>query len=241
MTKFHGESEKWFKMPTLFHLSPEIHSYLVLLFPNLADFDPYENAFHLLALLGMFLSLLGLLWNRFANFPVFFALWVTYLSIVNVGQTFMSFQWDILVIESGFLMALYVPRHGKHKNEGAIDEIAMTCRELLRWLAFRLMYGSGVTKIFANCPAWWSYSALHHHFETQPIPHYLGWLAHQLPDLVKRHLTAEALFIEVFMALAMIVPLKPVRTIGALGNIGLQVGILLTGNYTYFNFLTICL
>ncbi|HSL37858.1 MAG TPA: lipase maturation factor family protein, partial [Arthrobacter sp.] len=35
----------------------------------------------------------------------FLALWLLYMSIVNVGQTFYGFGWEMLLLEAGFIVA----------------------------------------------------------------------------------------------------------------------------------------
>ena len=52
---------------------------------------------------------------------------------------------------------------------------------LLRWLLFRLMFESGCVKLLSSDPSWWNLTALRVHYETQPLPTWIGWHAHQLP------------------------------------------------------------
>ena len=148
----------------------------------------------------------------------------------------MSFQWDILLLETGFLAIFFAPMW--HSNIYHVSPSTSVARELLRWLGFRLMVGSGLVKLLSRCPTWWTPSALHFHFETQPIPHVGSWYAHQLPDIVKRYGVAITLFSEILLPFLFYSPFREHRILASLGNIVLMILIALTGNYNFFNILT---
>ena len=103
------------------------------------------------------------------------------------------------------------------------------------------MLMSGVVKIQANCPTWQNLTALEFHFATQCLPGPLAWYAHQLHPLILRLSVAATLVIEVPMAFLLIAPFASMRSFGAKLQILLQIMILLTGNYNFFNLLTITL
>lgn len=92
---------------------------------------------------------IGIIWDRkmniFVGFTSYFVLWILYLSIFKIGQTFASFQWDTMLLEVGFLTMFFIPKRRGDKE--SVDEINVVVRELLRWLAFRLYYSSGVLKL----------------------------------------------------------------------------------------------
>jgi hypothetical protein len=111
---------------------------------------------------------------------------------------------------------------------------------LFRALLFRLMFLSGVVKLASGDATWRSLEALKYHYETQPLPTPLAWFMHQLPDAVQRASTAMVLVAELAVPLLFLAP-RRLRAIGAWVTIGFQVLILLTGNYAYFNWLTIAL
>lgn len=121
---------------------------------------------HFLILAGILLSLLifigrpKFLMNSFS----FFILWLLYLSHLSVGDKFMSFQWDILLLEAGFISIFFAPMW--HTSLYEITPTVYLVRELLRWLIFRLMFASGIVKLLSKCNTWWSLTALHYHFET---------------------------------------------------------------------------
>jgi len=151
---------------------------------------------------------------------------VLYLSIVSAGQSFMSFQWDLLLLEAGFLMLF-------------LDGTRMRMW-LVQWLLFRLMFLSGVVKLTSGDPTWRGLTALRYHYETQPLPTPLAWYMHQLPAGFQ---TASVVMVFVAELLAPLLLFAGPRFRPWAGGIivGLQVLIALTGNYTFFNYLTIAL
>jgi hypothetical protein len=154
------------------------------------------------------------------------ALLILYISISTAGQDFWSFQWDILLTEAGFLAIFADASPGR--------------TWLFRWLLFRLTFMSGLVKLLSGDPAWRDLTALSYHYQTQPLPTPIAWYMFQLPMWFQKASTVFVLFVELLVPFLIFAPLKP-RRIGAGLLIGLQVLILLTGNYTFFNLLTIAL
>lgn len=152
-------------------------------------------------------------------------LFVLWLSLFYAGQTFLQFQWDLLLLECGFL-ATFLPTR------------STLIVWLYRWLAFRFMLLGGVVKIASSDPAWDNLTALTYHFETQPLPTTLAWYAHHLSENVLVFFTAATLFIELLLPFFIFLT-RNFRLVAASGFFLLQTAIILTGNYNYFNLLTI--
>ena len=148
-----------------------------------------------------------------------------YLSIVVVGQPFMSFQWDALLLEAGFL-ALFA---------GA-PWLVWTYRLLL----FRLMFESGLVKLASGDPNWRNLHALRFHFMTQPLPNPIAYYMYRAPNWLLDSLTALTLAMELAAPFLLFASRKW-RIGGVAALISLQVGILLTGNYAFFNLLALAL
>jgi predicted DCC family thiol-disulfide oxidoreductase YuxK len=171
------------------------------------------------------LLLLGTLkggWERL----LLICLYILYLSFSTAGQDFLSFQWDSLLLETGFL-AIFL---------GNSRFVIL----LFRWLLFRLMFLSGVVKLTSHDPVWRDFTAIAFHYMTQPLPTPLAWYMYQLPVGFQRFSTAATLFIELAIPFLFFAP-RPWRFAGAALALFLQVLIFLTGNYTFFNLLTISL
>lgn len=148
-------------------------------------------------------------------------LYILYLSLIYAGQDFMTFQWDILLVEAGFLGLLlsFAPRPGIL---------------LLRWLAFRFVFLSGVVKIASGDAAWRDLSALSYHFLTQPLPTPIAWYAHHLPAAVLMLMCFATLFIELIAPFFIFLSRRWCFA-AAFCILALQTAILLTGNYNFFN------
>ena len=154
----------------------------------------------------------------------FAVLFIYYLSIVNAGQIFMTYQWDFLLLEAGFLAIFLKP--------------VFTRVFLFRWLLFRLMLESGAVKLLSHDPSWRNLTALAVHYQTQPLPTPIAWYMIQLPLWFQKASTVFVFVVELGLPFLMFGP-RRLKQIAALGTIGLQVLILLTGNYTFFNLLAI--
>ncbi len=173
--------------------------------------------------------------------PALFLLinWVLYLSIINGDQTFLSFQWDILLLETGLLAVFYAPVRFL-PSLSKLSEPPLLVRWMLYWLLFRLMYGSGFVKLASDDVTWQNLTALNFHYFTQPIPTWTSWYAHHLPEWCQAACVLIMFGIE--LALPFLILLRGWGRLTAFwGLVGLQILILCTGNYGFFNFLTIVL
>ncbi len=166
-------------------------------------------------------------------------LWALYLSLVTVGRDFLAFQWDSLLLETGFLAIFFAPWSWRSRL-GRDRPPSRVVLWLLRWLLFRLMFESGAVKLLSDDPAWRHLMALTVHFETQPLPTWIGWYAHQLPVWAQQVSCASVFAIELGAPFLIFAPRRP-RAIAAIVLIAFQTLIALTGNYTFFNVLTIAL
>jgi lipase maturation factor 1 len=171
---------------------------------------------------GICLSVLLLLGVRWRILRI--VLFVLYLSLVTAGQEFMGYQWDALLLEAGFLAILL----------GSSPTVLW----LYRWLLFRLIFLSGAVKLASGDPPWRHLTALPVHYETQPLPTPLAWYMYQLPGWFQRGSVGFVFFVELVVPVLIFAP-RRVRFFATRAIIVLQVLILLTGNYAFFNVLTI--
>ncbi len=206
------------------------------LLPTLSWLNPSDSFIHLLCNGGMALSLLALL--GVAPAPCYLLLWALYLSLANDCRDFLGFQWDGLLLEAGFLAIFFSPF--KLRSRLAWDRCPVFFLFLLHWLLFRLMFSSGMVKLTSGDPTWRNLTALRYHFETQPLPTWIGWYAHQLPDAVKTSMAAIMFFIEIAVPFFIFAP-RRLRLAAFTLLVALQAAIALTGNYAFFNLLTVAL
>ena len=171
----------------------------------------------------------------------FLALWLGYMSIVSIGQTFYGFGWEMLLLEAGFLAAFL----------GSTTEPPPTVVIVLFWwLVFRLEFGAGMIKIRGG-REWRDLTALTYHHETQPMPGPLSRQAHLLPrwfhkgEVVGNHVAQ--LIVPWFLfapLLGLWVPGPVPALIGALAGavvIATQLWLVITGNFAWLNWITIVL
>jgi predicted DCC family thiol-disulfide oxidoreductase YuxK len=175
----------------------------------------------------------------FAPVPCLIFLWANYLSLTVAGQDFYQFQWDNLLLETGFLAIFLAPWQWRTswKNRGTPPRLAHL---LLLWLLFRLMVASAVVKLASGDPSWADGSALDYHYFTQPLPTPLAWFTQQLPSSLQWLSVKAMFFIEVVLPFGLFMP-RRLRVFAVAGLAALQVLIALTGNYGFFNLLTLAL
>jgi hypothetical protein len=158
----------------------------------------------------------------------------------TLGQEFLSFQWDILLLEAGFLAIFHAPPPSVWRIHSAGGQPSAITTFLLRLLAGKLMLLSGVVKLAGGDPTWRDLTALTWHYETTCLPVWTGWYMHQLP--VWFHKVSVVLMFVVELVLPFFVfATRRLRLLAAAGFTGLMGFIGATGNYGFFNLLTVVL
>lgn len=177
---------------------------------------------------------------RSLRFSVSYAcLFMAYRQIFLTHSPWLSFQWDILLLEVLAVAALaspVLPGGGRGSGGGGGPAVW-----LARFLLFKLMLMAGVVKLQSHCPTWLGLTATQYHFATQCLPNKGGWWAHQAPPLVHQAAVALTLVIEVPAPFLLLAPEIQARRLGVALQLALQLGIMLTGNYNFFNILTVVL
>jgi len=171
--------------------------------------------------------------------PCLALLWLIYLSLATVGRDVFGFQWDNLLLEAGFLAIFFAPLKilPNMSRESPPSRIVLW---LLRLLLFKLIFSSGCVKLLSGDPNWRNLTALNFHYQTQPLPTWIGWYANQLPLWFQKFSCAAMFAFEVGAPFLIFAP-RRIRFFGCAVMAALQTLILLTGNYTFFNFLTLTL
>src|SRR5438094_6796199 len=196
------------------------------------------------------------------------ALFALYLSLTIAGQIFFNFQWDVLLLEAGFLSIFFapwrlwprrfsveavVPAANNFHPAGDMPATALATPSrqqeppvsraglfLLKLLLFKLMLMSGVVKLTSGDPSWWNLTALDYHYWSQPLPTLFGWWADKTPEWFKHFSVAFCFVVEIIVPFFIWAP-RRLRLIAAGLLIFLQLAIAITGNYCFFNLLTIAL
>ena len=166
-----------------------------------------------------------------------------YLSLMVVGEPFLSFQWDALLCETLLLSLPFLPLTKFHKL-GDSFRVNLFARYLIVALLAKLMLESGIVKFTSfgtnDENAWRDFTALDYHYWTQPLPHGLSPWIDSLPPWVDQLSLVSTYGVELFLPFLLFFP-GNLRRIAVFGQIILQIAILLSGNYGFFNFLSLCL
>jgi len=203
--------------------------------PSLFWLNSSDTFIMVLAYLGLIFAVLATLGISDAFGPwvsgiFWFCLWLLYLSFVNVGQTFYSFGWETLLLETGFL-AIFL---------GSLDTPPSTLIIwLMRWILFRLMFGAGLIKLRGD-ECWRDLSCMQYHYETQPMPNPLSWYFHQLPHWINKAAVLVTHFSEIVVPFFYFAP-RPFRHWAGLITIIFQGMLILSGNLSWLNYITIVL
>jgi hypothetical protein len=201
--------------------------------PSLFHFWQTDSAFRITAWTGAVLAcaMLAGVPQRLGATAValtWLAMWALYLSFVNAGQTFYGFGWELILLEAGFFAAFL---------GGRATPPSPWLNWIWAWLLFRVMFGAGMIKLRAD-PCWRDLTCLDYYFETQPIPNPLSWHFHWLPPAVHRAGVAFNHVVELIVPFFYFAP-QPLAAIAALLTIAFQLVLILSGNLSWLNWLTI--
>lgn len=217
------------------------------LLPTLCWFNSSDAFLHFLCGSGVLCSLLLIF--GIAPAVLLVVLFVLYLSLTIAGQVFFNFQWDVLLLETGFLSIFFAPwqlwprelllwpRSPPAAGASPVSRVGLF---LLKLLLFKLMLMSGVVKLTSGDDSWWNLTALDYHYWSQPLPTVFGWWADKCPEWFKHFSVAFCLIGEIIVPFFIWAP-RHLRLIAAGLLIFLQFAIAITGNYCFFNLLTIAL
>jgi hypothetical protein len=203
--------------------------------PSLFHFRYSDRLLSVVSLAGVALSAsavagvteAGPLWLSLATWLV---LWALYLSIVNVGQAFYAFGWESMLLEAGFFASFLGP---SHLAPSVVPVL------LLRWMLFRVELGAGLIKL-RHDRCWRNLTCLYFHYETQPLPNPLSWFFHHLPKPLHRFSVLFSHYVQLVVPFGLFAPQPLASVAGGLAIVH-QVLLVLSGNYSWLNWLTIVL
>jgi len=157
-------------------------------------------------------------------------LWMIYLSLVNVGQTFYGFGWETMLAETGFL-AIFLGSSDAHPP--------VVVMWLIVWVLFRTMFGAGMIKLRSD-PCWRNLTCLFYHYETQPLPNPLSWYLHHSPPWTHKTGVLFTHFAQLVVPWFYFAPAPLCYLAGGL-TILFQITLILSGNLSWLNYITIVL
>jgi hypothetical protein len=199
--------------------------------PSLLHFFESDSAVRIISLMGVVLSTIGLFgieWlGPLAVGLCLFILWILYLSLVKAGGLFYGYGWESFLLETGFLSMFL---------GGAGQEVPVILLFLFAWLQFRNMFGAGMIKIRGD-QCWRDLTCMDYHYETQPMPNPMSWFAHYMPKWWHKIEVLGNHFTELIVPFFYFCP-QPVAGDAALLTLGFQAWLMVTGNFSWLNFLT---
>lgn len=194
--------------------------------PTLFWFNSSDFSLQGATLLGCLVSLM--LFIGFKPMWSLISLFALYLSLFHAGQTFLTFQWDTLLLEAGFL-AIFLTYGSSH-----------LLLLMFHWLLFRLRFMSGFSKFASGDASWSNLTTLNYYFETQPLPHVGAWYFHQLPEWMLKGGVLLVFFTELIVPFFIFLP-RRFRLFAAATTIVMQLLIIASSNHNWVNLLTIVL
>ena len=203
--------------------------------PSLFYFAHTDSVFRACAWVGIVLSLFALSslpqrMSPWAAAAVWALLWLLYLSFVNIGQTFYGFGWETLLCEVGFV-TIFAGSSRMTPNLWLIW--------IWRWTLFRLMFGAGLIKLRGDS-CWRDLTCLDYYFQTQPMPNPLSWYFHWMPHGIHVAGVVVNHIVEVVVPFAYFAP-QPVASVAGIVTILFQGVLIVSGNLSWLNWLTVVL
>lgn len=194
-------------------------------------------------------ALMFLCWaGMIASFLLFLNLWprgmlaicfVLFLSFVSAAQDFSSYQSDGMLLEAGFISLFFVPR-GLRPGLSPESRPVRASLFLLQWEWFRIYFESGVVKLLSGDPQWRNFTAMDEYYQNGPLPTWVGWYAQHLPHWFHAATVWATLSLELGIVWMLFLP-RRWRIVCFFIVTPWQIGVILTANYTFLNYLVLSL
>jgi hypothetical protein len=205
--------------PTLFWLSSGSHMVMAVMWLGLiASVAAFCNA-----------------WPRLT----FLVCFVCFLSFVAAAQAFSSYQSDSMLLEAGFLALFFVPR-GLWPGWGIESPTSRASLFLLQWEWFRIYFESGIVKLLSGEIQWRNYTAMDEYYQNGPLPTWIGWYVEHLPHRFHAVTVVATLAMELAVVWMLFLP-RRARFICFCIVTPWEIGVILTANYTFLNYLVLAL
>jgi hypothetical protein len=205
--------------------------------PTLFWFSSGERTMMVVTWLGLIASFTAFcnLWPRFS----FFVCLICFLSFISAAQAFSSYQSDGMLLEAGFLALFFAPR-GFLPGWGIASPPSRASLFLLQWEWFRIYFESGMVKLLSGDVQWRNFTAMDEYYQNGPLPTWIGWYVEHLPHWFHAATVAGTLAMELAVVWMLFLP-RRARLICFFIVTPWEIGVILTANYTFLNYLVLAL
>jgi hypothetical protein len=205
--------------------------------PTLFWISSGTHAMMAVTLLGLIASATAFLnlWPRLS----FFVCFLCFLSFVSAAQDFSGYQSDGMLLEAGFIALFFCPR-GLRPGWGINSPPSRASLFLLLWEWFRIYFESGLVKLLSGDVQWRNFTAMDEYYQNAPLPTWIGWYVEHLPHWFHAGTVAGTLVMELAIVWMLFLP-RPVRLACFCIVTPWEIGVILTANYTFLNYLVLSL
>ena len=203
--------------------------------PTLLWASSGNHALQFLCWAGMAAALLAALnfWPRMT----FFICLVLFLSFIAAAQDFADYQSDGMLLAAGLLVLFFAPP-GWRPGLGSDHPPSRASLYLLRWEWFRIYFESGIAKLAGHDPEWRHLTAMDQYYQNNPLPTWIGWYVQQFPHWFQAATAGATLATELGLVLLVFLP-RRFRIALFFWVTAFQIGIILTANYAFLNYLVL--
>jgi hypothetical protein len=205
--------------------------------PTLFWFSSSSTALMAVTWVGLAASVIAFLnvWPR-VSFGICF---VSFLSFVTATDVFSMYQSDGMLLEAGFIALFFAPG-GIWPGWGADDAPSRASEFLLKWEWFRIYFESGMVKLLSGDVEWRNFTAMDEYYQNGPLPTWIGWYVEHLPHWFHAATVAGTLALELALVFLLFFP-RRIRLICFFIVTPWEMGVILTANYTFLNYLVLAL
>jgi lipase maturation factor len=205
--------------------------------PTLLWFSSSNHMLMLLCWLGLAASIAVVL-NLWPRAALLICL-LCFLSFVSAARDFSSYQSDGMLLEAGFISLFFAPP-GLKPGLAAAHPPSRASLFLLRWEWFRIYFESGVVKLASGDYSWRHLTAMDDYYQNCPLPTWIGWYAQQMPHWFHAGTVIMTFVAELGLVFMLFLP-RRLKIICFFIVTPFQIGIILSANYTFLNYLVLCL
>jgi hypothetical protein len=216
---YFGPFTRYWYAPSLYWISASSHAMMTVTWIGI------------IASVAAFLNL----WPRLS----FIICWICFLSFVTAAQDFSSYQSDGMLLEAGIIALFFAPR-GVLPGWGADSPPSRASLFLLLWEWFRIYFESGIVKLLSGDPEWRHLTAMDYYYQNGPLPTWVGWYVQHLPHWFQAATAGATLVMELGLVFMLFFP-RRVRIICFCIVTPWEIGVILTANYAFLNYLVLSL